>query len=69
MILAQRERAKTLKEMAHSSRFFFVDTVEIDAKAAAKHLNAEGLGRLGQVRERLAALAGVGRGGDPRGAQ
>ena len=56
VILAQRERAKTLKEMAHSSRFFFVDTVEIDAQAAAKHLNAEGLGRLGQVRERLAAL-------------
>jgi glutamyl-tRNA synthetase len=57
VILAQRERAKTLKEMAHSSRFFFVATVEIDAQAAAKHLNTEGLGRLGQVRERLAALA------------
>jgi glutamyl-tRNA synthetase len=57
VILAQRERAKTLKEMAHSSRFFFVDTVQIDAQAAAKHLNTEGLGRLGQVRERLAGLA------------
>jgi glutamyl-tRNA synthetase len=56
VITAQRERSKTLKEMAQSSRFFFVDTVEIDATAAAKHLNAEGLGRLGQVRERLAAL-------------
>jgi glutamyl-tRNA synthetase len=57
VIVAQRERSKTLKEMAHSSRFFFVDTIEIDAQAAAKHLGTEGLGRLGQVRERLAALA------------
>jgi glutamyl-tRNA synthetase len=56
VIVAQRERAKTLKEMAHSSRFFFVDSIEIDAQARAKHLTAEGLGRLGQVRERLAAL-------------
>jgi len=56
VILAQRERCKTLKEMAYSSRFFFLDAVEVDAQAAAKHLNAEGLGRLGQVRERLAGL-------------
>ena len=42
--------------MAESSRFFFVDRVDVDAQAAAKHLTAEGLRRLGQVRERLAAL-------------
>ncbi|MBS0579532.1 MAG: glutamate--tRNA ligase [Proteobacteria bacterium] len=57
VILAQRERAKTLKEMAQSSRFLFVDSIEVDPQAAAKHLNPEGLGRLGQVRERLAALS------------
>jgi glutamyl-tRNA synthetase len=56
VVVAQRERSKTLKEMAQGSRFFFVDAIEIDAQAKAKHLNAEGLGRLGQVRERLAAL-------------
>jgi glutamyl-tRNA synthetase len=56
VVIAQRERAKTLKEMAQASRFFFVDAVEVDPQAAAKHLNADGLGRLGQVRERLAAL-------------
>src|SRR3974390_3167063 len=38
VIVAQRERAKTLKEMAHNSRFFFVDPIEVDPKAAAKHL-------------------------------
>ena len=36
VIVAQRERAKTLKEMAQNSRFFFIDDVELDAKAAAK---------------------------------
>src|SRR5580704_17907533 len=36
VIVAQRERAKTMKEMAHNSRFFFVERVEIDPKAAAK---------------------------------
>jgi glutamyl-tRNA synthetase len=56
VILAQRERAKTLKEMAQNSRFFFTDTVEIDPKAAAKHFAGGGLEMLGKVRERLGAL-------------
>ncbi|HEY1892118.1 MAG TPA: glutamate--tRNA ligase [Steroidobacteraceae bacterium] len=56
VILAQRERAKTLKEMAQNSRFFFTDALEIDPKAAAKHLAGGGLEMLSQVRERLAAL-------------
>jgi glutamyl-tRNA synthetase len=33
-----RERAKTLAELAHSSRFLFMDEIEIEAEAAAKHL-------------------------------
>jgi glutamyl-tRNA synthetase len=57
VIIAQRERAKTLKEMAHNSRFFFTDSIELDAKAAAKYLTAEALPLLTQVRTRLAALA------------
>src|SRR5215469_9881080 len=57
VIVAQRERAKTLKEQAQNSRFFFTDAIEIDPKARAKHLGADALPLLGQVRERLAALA------------
>jgi glutamyl-tRNA synthetase len=56
IILSQRERAKTLKEMACNSRFFFIDTVQIDPKAAAKYLGEGGRQMLGQVRERLAQL-------------
>src|ERR1700726_4470621 len=43
VILAQRERAKTLKEMAQNSRFFFIEAVEVDPKAAGKHLGGDGL--------------------------
>ncbi len=56
VIIAQRERAKTMKEMAQNSRFFFTDTVELDPKAAAKHLTAAALPMLQQVRDRLASL-------------
>src|SRR5690348_1162946 len=41
VILAQRERTKTMKEMAYNSRFFFVEQIEVDPKAAAKHLSTE----------------------------
>jgi glutamyl-tRNA synthetase len=56
VIVAQRERAKTLKEMAENSRFFFTDEVPLDPKAVAKHLTPEALVTLGKVRGRLAAL-------------
>jgi glutamyl-tRNA synthetase len=56
VIVAQRERAKTLKEMAANSRFFFVDRIDIDPKAAAKHLSGDSLQTLIKVRERLVAL-------------
>ena len=56
VILAQRERTKTLKEMAQASRYFFTDTLEFDAKAVAKHLTADARGMLVTLRERLAAL-------------
>jgi glutamyl-tRNA synthetase len=57
VIVAQRERAKTLKEMAQNSRFFFMDNVEIDPKAAAKHLAGDGAQVLSKVRGQLAALS------------
>src|SRR5581483_3418337 len=56
VILAQRERAKTLKEMAQNSRFFFMDRIEIDPKAAAKHLAGDGVQVLTKVRTALAGL-------------
>jgi glutamyl-tRNA synthetase len=56
VILAQRERAKTLKEMAHNSRFFFIDTVELDPKAAAKHLSGDAPAMLAQLRDVLQSL-------------
>ncbi|TLZ49047.1 MAG: glutamate--tRNA ligase [Gammaproteobacteria bacterium] len=56
VILAQRERAKTLKEMAQNSRFFFVDRIELDPKAAAKHLGGDAMATVATVRERLASL-------------
>ena len=56
VIIAQRERAKTLKEMAVNSRFFFTDSLQIDPKAAEKHLGESGRQMLGQVRESLAQL-------------
>ncbi len=56
IIVAQRERAKTLKEMAENSRFFFGETVTLDAKAADKHLTPESRGLLADLRVRLASL-------------
>src|SRR5580693_9082397 len=57
VIVAQRERAKTMKEMAQNSRFFFVEQIEIDPKAGAKHLGGEAPAILTALRERLGALA------------
>jgi glutamyl-tRNA synthetase len=56
VILSQRERAKTMKEMAQNSRFFFVETVELDPKSAAKHLTPAAIPVLAAVRDRLASL-------------
>jgi glutamyl-tRNA synthetase len=56
VIVAQRERAKTMKEMAQNSRFFFTDAVEMDPKAVAKHLTAAATPVLRKVQERLTAL-------------
>ena len=57
VIIAQRERAKTLKEMAENSRFFFGEQIDLDPKAVAKHLAGEESRQLLRTaRERLAAL-------------
>ena len=53
---AQRERARTMKEMAAASLFFFRDPVA-DEKAVAKHLTPEALALLGDLRVALESLA------------
>jgi glutamyl-tRNA synthetase len=53
---AQRERARTMKEMAQNSRYFFVDGIELDAKAADKHLKGAGAEALVRVSKELEQL-------------
>ncbi|HEU5209076.1 MAG TPA: glutamate--tRNA ligase [Longimicrobiales bacterium] len=53
---AQQERAKTLKEMAQNSVFFFKDVTSYDEKAAKKNLTAESAGPLNTVLTKLSAL-------------
>jgi glutamyl-tRNA synthetase len=56
LVLAQRERVKTLKEMASASRYFFGESVALDEKAAAKHLTAEARDLLKVLQQRLEAV-------------
>ena len=39
IVLAQRERVRTLKEMAENSRYFFGESVTLDKKAVEKHFS------------------------------
>ena len=57
VIEAQRERSKTLKEMAAASRFFFEAPAIYDDKSARKHLTAEAAPVLEESLSRLSALA------------
>ena len=53
---AQKERARTLREMAQASLFFFQDPSGYDEKAAAKHLRADSAPLLERARAALSAL-------------
>jgi glutamyl-tRNA synthetase len=55
VVTALRERAKTLKEMAEQSIYFYRDFAEFDA-AAAKHLSESIATPLANLRQRLADL-------------
>jgi glutamyl-tRNA synthetase len=57
VVNAQRERAKTLKEMAHSSLYFFCDFRAYDDKAARKHLTADSASLLQALAAGFEALA------------
>jgi len=54
----QRDRARTVAEMAEKSRFAFEEYEEFDERAARKHLRPVALEPLEAVRERLRAMAG-----------
>ncbi|HZF26398.1 MAG TPA: glutamate--tRNA ligase [Steroidobacteraceae bacterium] len=57
IVAAQRERAKTLEEMAQASLFFFREFEEYDEKAARKSLAADSAPLLSAAREQLARLS------------
>jgi glutamyl-tRNA synthetase len=56
VVREQRERARTLVEMAEISAFFYRDYEDFDKNAAQKHLKMTAREPLGQVRDRLAVL-------------
>jgi glutamyl-tRNA synthetase len=56
VVKAQRERSKTLVEMANASLFFYKDFEGYDEKAASKHLTSDSLRILKHLEENLAAL-------------
>lgn len=53
---AQQERAKTLKEMAQNSLFFFQELPGYDEKAAKKNLTADSVAALSAVMAKLSEL-------------
>ena len=57
IVAGQRERAKTMKEMAEGSRYFFGAEVEIDEKSGRKHLGGDGAAMLTRLRGSFAVLA------------
>lgn len=57
VVLAQRERAKTLAEMAQNSVFFYQDPAGYDPKDAAAHLRPEIAGPMNDLRARFVALS------------
>jgi glutamyl-tRNA synthetase len=56
IVLAQRERSKTVREMAQSSLFFFRRPAEYDAKAVKKHVTPEAVPALEAAYEALSRL-------------
>lgn len=56
VFLAQRERYRTLMDMANASRFFYEEFESFEEKAAAKHLREEAVQRLTLVHDALRSL-------------
>src|SRR5580698_2006738 len=58
IVLSQRERAKTMREMAVNSAFFFRAPTAYDEKAVRKHVTPEILALVDEACSRLAKLQG-----------
>lgn len=58
VVLAFRERARTLAEMADMARWVYSRGISLDEKAAAKHLGPDGKPVLDAVRKQLESLPG-----------
>ncbi len=56
VILSQRERCRTLLEMAEKSAFLYAELTGYNEKDAAKHFNADGINALTGLNEALKAL-------------
>jgi glutamyl-tRNA synthetase len=56
IVIVQRERAKTVREMALNSVFFFQAPTTYDEKAVRKHITAEALTLLSDASQELARL-------------
>jgi glutamyl-tRNA synthetase len=56
VVEAQKERVKTLKEMAEQSRFFYEPVTEYNPKAAKKNFNAAAVENLKAIRAALEAM-------------
>lgn len=56
VVKAQRERSKTLVEMAQNSAFIYRDEIDYDTKAAGKFLKSDVAAPLAALHERLEAL-------------
>ncbi len=63
VIEAYRERAATLRDIAHSAGYLYGDRVQMDDAAARKHLTTAVGGALAQLAVRLGSLAEWTRGG------
>lgn len=57
VVVAQRERARTLADLVASSRYFYEDVTEYDEKAVKKQFKAATAAYLGTVHDQLSGLA------------
>jgi glutamyl-tRNA synthetase len=57
IVIAQRERCKTLVEMAEKSSFLFEDRVQYEGDAVSKHITADVLPALEKILERLSQIS------------
>jgi glutamyl-tRNA synthetase len=57
VVVAQRDRAKTLLEMAQKSSFFYEELKEIEPALKSQYFNAENLNALRVLHDRLSAIS------------